>query len=147
MITDSSVEIEAPAPTVWDVFTDVERWPEWTTSVERVEALDGPGLAVGKRFAIKQPRFPRLVWRVTAIEPGTSFTWEQHAPGGRTVAVHEVIDHGAGRTLVHQRLEQRGPIGAAVGRLIRGTTERYLELEAQGLKQRSEQRHRDASPA
>jgi uncharacterized membrane protein len=41
MITDSGVEIEAPAGVVWDVFSDVERWPEWTASVTRLVALDG----------------------------------------------------------------------------------------------------------
>jgi uncharacterized membrane protein len=62
MITESSVEIDAPASLVWDVFSDVERWPEWTDSVTRLVALDGPGLAIGKRFEIKQPKLPTLVW-------------------------------------------------------------------------------------
>ena len=70
MITDSSVDIDAPASLVWDVFSDVERWPEWTASVTRLVALDGPGIAVGKRFEIKQPRMPKLVWEVTEVVPG-----------------------------------------------------------------------------
>ena len=70
MITDCGVEIEAPAAVVWDVFSDVERWPEWTASVTRLVALDGPGLAVGKRFEIKQPRMPKLVW-----EAGFGLWW------------------------------------------------------------------------
>jgi hypothetical protein len=54
----------------------------------------------------------------------------------------------AARTLVRQRIDQRGPIGVAVGALMRRLTKRYLHLEAQGLKARSEQlRRRDASPA
>ena len=81
MITDSGVEIEAPAGVVWDVFSDVERWPEWTASVTRLVALDGPGLAVGKRFEIKQPRMPKLVWEITDLNPGTSWTWVQRSPG------------------------------------------------------------------
>lgn len=138
MITDSAIDIEAPAKLVWDMFSDVERWPEWTASVTSLKALDGPGLAVGKRFEIKQPRLPRLVWEVTALHEGSSWTWEQRSPGGRTVAVHEVHRDG-GRTLVRQRLDQQGPVGSLVGRLMRGTTKRYLELEAEGLKARSEQ--------
>jgi uncharacterized membrane protein len=138
MITDSSIEIEAPPARVWSVFSDVERWPEWTASVTRLTALDGPGLAVGKRFEIKQPRLPKLVWRVTQVDEGGSWTWEQHSPGGRTVAVHEVIAAPGGGTLVRQRLDQQGPIGGLVARLMRATTKRYLELEAAGLKARSE---------
>jgi uncharacterized membrane protein len=143
MITDSSVEIDAPAPLVWDVFSDVERWPEWTASVTRIVALDGPGLAVGKRFEIKQPRMPTLVWEVTEVLPGASWTWEQRSPGGSTLASHDVVATTGSRTLVRQRLDQRGPVGALVGRLMHGMTRRYLELEAQCLKKRSEHRRLD----
>lgn len=138
MITDSAIDIDAPADLVWAVFSDVERWPEWTASVTGLKALDGPGLAVGKRFEIKQPRLPKLVWEVSELVEGRSWTWEQRSPGGRTVAVHEVIANGDA-TLVRQRLDQQGPLGGLVARLMRGTTRRYLELEAQGLKARSEQ--------
>ncbi len=147
MITDSSIEVEAPAATVWDVFTDVERWSEWTASIERVVPLDGAGIEVGKRFEIKQPRMPKLVWEVTEVEPGTSWTWRQRSPGATTFATHEVVPHGAGRTLVRQRIDQRVPVGVLTGILMLRLTKRYLELEAQGLKARSEQSRLDAPPA
>jgi uncharacterized membrane protein len=138
MITDSSVTIDAPPRLVWEVFSDVERWPEWTASVTRLVALDGPELAVGRRFEIKQPRMPRLVWAVTELTPGTSWAWEQRSPGGLTVARHQVEAAGPERTVVRQQLVQRGPLGALIGRLMKRMTVRYLELEAQGLKARSE---------
>ena len=148
MKTDSSVEIDAPASVVWDVYADVERWPDWTASVDRVRPLDGPGIAVGKRFEIKQPRMPSLVWEVTEVEPGTSWTWRQRSPGGTTFASHEVVPQPGDRTLVRQRIDQRGPIGIAVGVLMLRLTKRYLALESQGLKASSERvRRRDASPA
>jgi uncharacterized membrane protein len=143
MITDNAVEIDAPATVVWDVYSDVERWPEWTASVTRLVAVDGPGIAVGKRFEIKQPRMPKLVWQVTEVTPGASWTWVQRSPGGLTVARHDVIAESDGRTNVRLQIDQRGPVGALVGLLMRGMTKRYLELEAAGLKARSEQvRHR-----
>ena len=138
MNTDSSVEIEAPGCVVWQVFSDVERWPEWTASVQRVDALDGPGLGVCKRFAIKQPRMPRLVWEVTELVDGESWSWVQRSPAGSALARHEVIQLPDGRTLVRQEIEQRGFTGAVVGRLMARMTRRYLELEARGLKARSE---------
>ena len=148
MITDSSVEIDAPASIVWDVFVDVERWSEWTASIERIVALDAPGIEVAKRFEIKQPRMPKLVWEVTAVEPGVSWTWRQHSFGATTFATHEVVAQEADRTLVRQRIDQRGPLGVTVGVLTRRLTKRYLELEAQGLKSCSEQRvGRHRSPA
>jgi uncharacterized membrane protein len=138
MNTSSSIEIDAPASLVWDVFSDVERWPEWTESVTRLVPIDGPGIAVGKRFEIRQPRMPKLVWQVIAVNPGTSWSWMQRSPGGSTIARHDVIAETDARTLVRQELEQRGPIGSLVGLLMRRMTKRYLELEAQGLKAQSE---------
>jgi uncharacterized protein YndB with AHSA1/START domain len=146
MITDSSIEVEAPAATVWDVFTDVERWSEWTASIERIVPLDGAGIEVGKRFEIKQPRMPKLVWEVTEVEPGTSWTWRQRSPGATTFAAHEVAPHGPGRTLVRQRIDQSGPVGVLTGILMLRLTKRYLELEAQGLKARSEQSRQGSRP-
>ena len=80
------------------------------------------------------------MWRVTEVDPGRGWNWEQRSPGGRTLAVHEVVDQGDGTTLVRQRIEQRGPVGALVGRLTRRLTVRYLQLEAEGLKRTSERR-------
>ena len=145
MITQDSVEIDAPAPTVWDVYADVESWPKWTASIERVVPIDGVAIEVGKRFEIKQPRLPKLVWEVTEVVPGVSWTWRQRSLGGTTLATHEVLAQEGNRTLVRQSIDQRGPIGIAVGVLMLRLTKRYLALEAAGLKQTSEQLRRNAS--
>ncbi|CPR13104.1 polyketide cyclase/dehydrase and lipid transport [Mycobacterium bohemicum DSM 44277] len=139
MITEDSVVIDAPPQLVWEVFSDVERWREWTASVTSLTGLDGPGLAVGKRFAIKQPGMQKLTWTVCEIDPGASWTWVQRSPGATTTARHDVIAQSDGRTLVKQRLDQRGPLGALVARLMLKKTKRFLDMEARGLKARSEQ--------
>lgn len=82
MISSSTVSIDAPADLVWNVFTDVEHWPEWTASVTRLTGLDGPGLAVGRRFEIDQPRLPKLQWVVTDVVPHSSWTWVQRSRRG-----------------------------------------------------------------
>ena len=146
MFTEDSVEIDAPPHLVWQVFSDVERWPEWTASVTSLVGLDGADLAVGKRFAIKQPGMSKLVWQVTEIEPGSSWTWVQRSPGVLVSARHYVSAQPGSRTLVRQQLDQRGAFGALVGRLMVKKTKRFLELEAQGLKARSEQLSRADGP-
>jgi uncharacterized membrane protein len=146
MFNEYSVEITAPPQLVWDVFTDVEHWPDWTSSVTSLVGLDAPALAVGRRFAIKQPGMSKLVWTVTEIEPGSSWTWVQRSPGVLVSARHDVIAQPGGRTLVRQQLDQRGVLGALVGRLMVKKTKRFLELEAQGLKARSEQLSRADGP-
>lgn len=146
MITETGIAIDAPAALVWDVFADVEHWPDWTASVTRLVALDGPGIAVGKRFRIKQPKMPALVWQVTDVTPGVSWTWEQRSPGGLALAHHTVTAIGESRTRVSQSIDQQGLLGALVGKLMLRTTRRYLEMEAQGLKQRSEQLRHSNGP-
>ncbi len=146
MITEDSIEIDAPPQLVWEVFSDVQHWPDWTASVTSLTGRDGPVLAVGKRFTIKQPGMSKLVWRVTEIEPGSSWTWVQRSPGLRVTARHFDTAQPGGRTLVRQQLDQRGVLGALVARLMVKKTKRFLELEAQGLKARSEElSHTDGS--
>jgi len=146
MFTEDSIEIDAPAQLVWEVFSDVEHWPEWTASVTSLVGHDGTNLAVGKRFSIKQPGMSKLNWKVTEIDPGSSWTWAQRSPGVLVRARHDVIAQPGGRTLVRQQLDQRGVIGALVGRLMVKKTRRFLELEAQGLKSRAEELSRASGP-
>ena len=118
MITDSSIEIDAPAGRVWDVFVDVEHWSTWTASTSAARALDGPGIEVGKRFEIRQPRFPKLVWEVTEVDPGRSWTWRQRSFGAETRATHEVAAQAPNRTLVRERLDE-GVEQLPASRLVR----------------------------
>jgi uncharacterized membrane protein len=138
MISDASIEIDAPIEVVWDVFTAVAQWPEMTASVKRVEGADGPELAVGRTFRIKQPGLPRVSWKVTELTPERSWTWVSKTPGNTTAASHELSALDDGRTLVRQWIDQRGPGGWLVGHLLRRKTERFLQMEGEGLKALSE---------
>jgi len=137
---DDEVIIDAPADVVWDVYADVERWPEWTDSVSAVEHLEGAGLEPGARVRIEQPKLPKAVWQVSALDPGRSWTWTSKAPGITSIATHAVEPRPDGRTHVSQSIDQRGPLGALIGRLYARLTRSYLAMEAAGLKARSEAR-------
>src|SRR5262245_19264214 len=108
MITEASIAVDAPPPVVWDVFTAVEQWPAMTASVTGLQGLDGPEVALGRRFRIKQPRLPKVTWTVVELTPGRSWAWQSKTPGNTTTATHEVTPLGGDRTLVTQRIEQRG---------------------------------------
>lgn len=130
------VTINAPALQVWQIYSDVARWAEWTPSVTRVEVLDGERLHVGGTVRIKQPRMPLMEWAVAEVDEGRSWTWIATSPGVTTTATHEieVIDRSLCR--VTQRIEQRGPLSGVVGLLFGRRTRRYLQQEARGLQHR-----------
>jgi uncharacterized membrane protein len=136
--TSDRISIDAPAPHVWSVFTDVERWPEWTASVSSVDIVEGNGVEVGAIARIKQPRLPRMDWQVTDVVPGVSWQWASRSPGITTIASHTLTATAAGTTLVEQSIEHRGMFAWFHGRVTRGLTRRYLRLEGEGLKARCE---------
>lgn len=131
------VEIHAPADRVWSVMTDFARWREWTPSVTSIEQLDPGPIVPGIRLLIRQPKLLPAVWTLTELKEGQSFQSVTRGPGVKVIARHgiEATESGSRVTL---SLEFAGFLGGLVGRLTRGLNERYLALEAAGLKQRSE---------
>lgn len=132
-----TVDIRAPARLVYEVMADVERWAEWTESIRSIKRLDAGPLALGSRTRVFQPRLLPATFKVIALEEGRSFTWVTRSLGVVATAEHRVEPVGAGsRVTLSVRYE--GALGKLVGRMMRSLTEHYLELEAAGLKQRSE---------
>ncbi|MFC0629402.1 SRPBCC family protein [Kribbella deserti] len=131
----ASVTIDAPAERVWEIYSDVERWPEWTGTVTSVERLDPGQLRIGARTRIRQPRLPTAIWTVTEWVPNEYFAWTSTAPGIKTTGGHRLESTPAG-TLVTASIDQLGPLGPILGLAYRKLTNRYLSLETQGLRTR-----------
>ena len=137
-ISTDTITIAAPIAVVWAVYSDIEQWPGWTASVTTAR-LDPRGpLAIGSRASIKQPRFPRVTWTVTALEPQRSWQWANHSVGAHTTADHRLTPLDSGSTKVDLSIDQRGVLGRPIGWLVKRTTRRYLRMEAEGLRARSE---------
>ncbi|MEU8341782.1 SRPBCC family protein [Spirillospora sp. NPDC048832] len=134
---ETSVDIAASPETVWKLLTDVERWPEMTASIDRVELLDKP-FAVSSRARVHQPKIPAAVWTVTELTEGEAFTWESRSPGVTTTGVHALTRTPDGVT-VRLTLDQKGPLAPLFGLLTGRLTRRYVTMEADGLKAKAEQ--------
>ena len=133
-----SVDIEADAPQVWKVLTDVELWPEWTWSIARAKRQSNAPFGLGSTVLVKQPRLKQMLWTVTAFEAPVAFTWQATQRGLVTVATHRVERGADGTTLVTLTLEQRGALERVVRLFSARTIRRYLDLERRGLKDRVE---------
>lgn len=137
-----SVDVAAPPARVWEVMLDGERWHEWTPSVTSVELLDKP-IAVGSRAIIRQPELPPAKFKVTALEPGKSFTWSTGIPGVIHVLARHSVEPAASGTRVTLALRFNGLLGGVMGRKMADLNNRYLAMEAAGLKRFSEEGPRD----
>jgi hypothetical protein len=140
-----TTEIDASPGVVVAVLTDIERWPEWTPTVTRVELLDGTSLplAIGSRIRIVQPKVPPAEWTVTAVEAGRGFQIVSRSPGATVEANHWAEPLGDGqRSRVTLSVTFSGWLGRIIGRMMRGLNERYVAQEAAGLKRRSEEKAR-----
>lgn len=131
------VNIDAPPEQVFAVLCDVERWPEWTSTMTSVQRMESGPFAVGSSARVRQPGLLPAVWQVTEFEDKRNFTWATRAPGVRMSASHLIEPQGAG-SRVTLSLELMGLMAPVVLRLFGGLMERYITTESQGLKKRCE---------
>ncbi len=129
---EHAVETSARAEDVWNVWADVERWPEWNAGVERIE-LNGP-FAVGSTILMTPPGDETVELRITeAVEPEL---FVDEADGGDFVVrtTHRVEQVGNGRSRITYRMEITGPAadtaGPEIGPEISGDFPQVLEALA-----------------
>ena len=131
---EQSIEIGAPQQRVWEVLTDLEAWPQRIETVDVVELLTPAPLGVGSRVRLKQPRLPEGIWEVTVWDAPSFFEYRQQSGGVTSVAGHRVEALEEGRSRLTLTLEMRGLLVAVVAVFFKGLTNRYMTLEAQGMK-------------
>lgn len=133
----TTIDVSAPPERVWSIVSDIERWHEWTASITSVEKLDSGPLRVGSRARVRQPKLLPAVFDITRWEPLGGFEWVTRSGGVSAVARHALEPIAAG-TRVRLSVTYGGLLAPLVAWFAGNLTERYLEMEAAGLKQRSE---------
>jgi len=132
------VEIQVSPPSVWSVLLDVESWPEWSTSVTKVQRLDIGPLTLGSRTRVWQPRLMPAVWRVTSLDQKRHiFAWTTSSFGVKVVARHQVEAIGS-LSCVTLSLNYSGVLGPFMARMLHNLNLDYLAREANGLRARCE---------
>jgi uncharacterized membrane protein len=135
------IDIDAAPGIVWDVMTDIERWPQWTRSIRSAQMLDGGALGPNSRAKLAVAGSGIVsTWEVTSLEPGRSFVWESQQPGVRNVAGHYVEPRDRGGSRVRLTIDMSGAVAALMRPWMAYVTRRNVGWEIEGLKRRSEER-------
>jgi hypothetical protein len=103
-----------------------------------VEKLDEGDLSTGHRVRIRQPKMPTMVWTVSTLDVEQRFEWYSNMTGVTTEARHETEGLADGSVRVTLTVRHRGLLAPLVRLVSRPRTQRYIEIEAKGLKKVSE---------
>lgn len=137
MKVEHAIHVAAPPDAVWAATVDVERWPEWMPTMDRVKRVDAGPFDVGSSARIKQPGLPETEWTVTDLVHGQRFSWTTRVLGIRMRATHELSPHEGGTRNV-LRVEMAGPVAVLLAPFARRSVRRTLERENAAFKERCE---------
>jgi len=128
-----TLTMDAPAELIWELNTDVERWPSCTPTMQSVERLDDGPFQVGSQARIKQPGQRIATWTVTRMVPGQEFSWQSVRRGLVLTGTHRV--ELAGReTRNTLEIEITGRMSRVFGLLFGVAIRRAMRLENAGFK-------------
>lgn len=135
---EKSIDVQAPQGRVWDVLSALEAWPQHIETVDTVELLTPAPITKGSRVRLKQPKLPEGTWDITVWDAPSYFEWTQKTAGTTSVAGHRVEALAEDRARLTLTLEMRGFLIPIIALFYKKLTERYMSLEAQGMKRAAE---------
>jgi uncharacterized protein YndB with AHSA1/START domain len=141
LLVTATETIHAPWESVWDVFSDTSRYPEWVEGTLAVTRTDGParlGSTYDEINGAGPIRFTSR-WKVIEFEPPRRQVHRDVTlPFARFFdVVFEMAPAGATQTTLILTLvgeSRRGPLGVLVLRLLRPSLERQNSRNASRLR-------------
>lgn len=131
------IQIQASAQRIWEVLTDLPKWAEWNTTVERTVGEVALGAKV--TVFVKQSPGRAFPLRVSALDAPRRMVWTGGMPLGlfRGTRVYELRAISAGEAEFTMREEYTGPLAGLIGKSIPDLQPAFDEF-AQCLKRQSE---------
>ncbi len=80
------IDIKAPIEKVWNILSDIDRWPSWNPSISSSQ-LEGP-LAPGTSFRWKS-KSASIISTLQEVVPEKRFGWTGKSMGARAVHIWE----------------------------------------------------------
>jgi hypothetical protein len=149
---ECAVTFEAEPATVWQIWTDVARWPEWDVSKE-IAQMDGE-FQPGSSGWVKKHNALGGTFAITSVEPGRRWISESPLPLGRVIFDHIVEPLPGGQVRVAKSVQVEGGSAGlfrvlAAPRMRRDidTTLAALQQRAQAAQVRADQARAEQVPA
>ncbi len=92
MIIEESIDIKAPLPVVWRVFSTMEDWKSWNNVIENCSIISGDSMAENTCFTFQMRPYYlpiKVMPTITKCDPGKEVIWEGRRFGVQ--AVHSFI--------------------------------------------------------
>lgn len=132
---EHSAESEASPEKIWERYTDVEQWSEWSKGVAE-STLEGEFEAGGKGTT-KPPNLPRTRFELIEVEPERRFVSQSKLPGG-TMRFDHLLEPANGGSRITHKVTLAGPlsfvwkpiVSRIVTRELADGVERLAELAA-----------------
>jgi uncharacterized protein YndB with AHSA1/START domain len=142
-------DIAAPPGVVFATVTDVARWADFISGIDRVEMLtDGP-VGIGSRFRETRTMFGRSAseeMTVAELAPPRRLVLTAENHGTRYVATHDIMPSPMGARLVlgfeGTPVTVAARLFSVIGLLFVGTLRRKLEEDLREFKAEAERRVR-----
>jgi carbon monoxide dehydrogenase subunit G len=138
---EHSAESKAPPASVWERYTDVEQWCDWSPGVEE-SSLEGE-FEAGSKGTVKPPQLPRSRFELVEVEPEQSFVSETKLPGG-TLSLEHVLEPSNGGSRITHRATFTGPLGSVWMRVVGWIVKRDLPSSVERLAEVAVEKEEDA---
>lgn len=125
--------IDAPADLVWRTVQDVEKWSDWTPTINEIRVHGGGDIKEGTVATVRQPKQPAREWTVTELVDGRSFRWTARSAGLRFAADH-IVTTANGKTTVELTFSLAGPLAPFAGLMAGKAIRMAVDTEAASLK-------------
>ena len=140
-IIEKNLEINAPAEIVWEVITDLARYPEWNPFCVECSSTMQPGHPIDMKVKLMAKPQAQREW-VTEFVPGSRFAYRMKpVPAGALSSArsHDVRPLNPARTQYRSFFRLQGWLQPLVTGLLGRKIEAGFEGMSEGIRRRSEQ--------
>jgi uncharacterized protein YndB with AHSA1/START domain len=134
---ESVLRTAASPASVWRVWSDPQRWPDWNPDVESM-TLDG-AFTTGAHATMRTRAGRTHRMQITDVSPPRQFVMETRAAPGMRMRFRCTVDPDGTGARIAQGVEMSGPVGALAARRAAPKIARGFEPILVALAARAEE--------